>query len=281
MKKVFLNVFILAIIFSSCEKHEIINTDSKLKDRSMLFAEANALSLKHDSIVLELLAQSDIHAKFKINGLTGPQSGASEFILSDVFDVIEAVTGVKPVYAEKDDMKGSMQKIIEQQLPVFDFDQQSISLSNYTNSAQLDTYLSSVDEILQNEGIDVNEKIKLINDIQHNASKNQQLTDEEYSKFLNTTEVLKGSLILWSDNIVDNVSIKESVLMKAKSPTQWSFVAKLAFVAAADAVGAIAGTYIGGYIIVNGVPIYIPAGPQGTVAGLATLSFLASKMVGW
>ena len=59
------------------------------------------------------------------------------------------------------------------------------------------------------------------------------------------------------------------------------FAQKIAFVSAADAVGAVAGSFVGGYIIIKGVPVYIPAGPQGAAAGLAILSFVAAKMVGW
>ena len=44
----------------------------------------------------------------------------------------------------------------------------------------------------------------------------------------------------------------------AKSPTEWSLL-KNTFVSATDAVGAVAGNFIGSYIIVS-VPVYIPAG---------------------
>ena len=95
-------------------------------------------------------------------------------------------------------------------------------------------------------------------------------------------EILKGSMNLWNLYGEDAISFgSDSGIMFSKSMTKWSFFKKLAFVAAADAVGAIVGHFLGGYLIINNVPVYVPAGPQGSIVGLATLSVIAAKMVGW
>ncbi|GAB1415621.1 hypothetical protein MASR2M117_10270 [Paludibacter sp.] len=282
MKRVLFSIVCLTIILSSCDKQDINNNVSDDLNRNYIEIAANELSLKHDSIVLRLLENNDSRAILKISEVGDNQNFVTGNNLSVNFDMIEKITGVKPeIISNQGFSNYQIQKVAEQEMPVFDFDQQNLNLSDYTDSQNLDLYLKAIDDILQSEEANVDVKIQSINDIQQEAKSNQSLNTDDYMKFINTTEVLKGSLILWSKYASEDCSVKESIKMRAKSPTQWSFAAKLAFVAAADAVGAVAGTYIGGYIIVSGVPIYIPAGPQGTVAGLATLSFLAAKMVGW
>ena len=65
------------------------------------------------------------------------------------------------------------------------------------------------------------------------------------------------------------------------SVRDWSFWKKLGFVSAADAVGGVLGLFLGGYIVVNGILVYLPAGATGMVGGAAALSYIAAKMVGW
>ena len=59
------------------------------------------------------------------------------------------------------------------------------------------------------------------------------------------------------------------------------FLEKIAFISAADAVGAVLGFFCGGVITVNGVPMYVPPGPSCIGPSAAVVSFIATKACGW
>jgi len=125
-------------------------------------------------------------------------------------------------------------------------------------------------------------KNNLISEIQTKISLDPNATLDDIKVFYNTTEILKGSLSLWNnENSMNQVKMNNMGIYYAKPLSKWSFWAKLGFVAAADALGGVLGTFAGGIVTVGGVPMYVPSGPTGTVAGAAALSYIASKMVGW
>ena len=270
----------LAVILSSCEKQEVTQSNHQKTDKDQIVTNAFRLSQEHDSLLNKLLLFEKDAYRQNARGFTEHVS----LNLDEIFDVIEEVTGVRPyVVSSSDGTKQFAKSNFENNnYPVFNFDEDTLSLSAYTNSIAVQEYLVLVDGILQDSLLSVSEKISDISEVQNTVKNDPALSLIDFENFLNTTEVLKGSMTLWNNHYIDIAETQQAYPMfKAKPLKQWSFFAKLAFVAAADAVGAVLGTFVGSYLIVNGVPIYIPAGPQGAFVGLATLSVIAGKMVGW
>ncbi|OQB31456.1 MAG: hypothetical protein BWY08_00471 [Bacteroidetes bacterium ADurb.Bin174] len=281
MKKIFVSLFLFTLLFSACEKKDSVQSNENPVTKQNISVAAKGLSEQHDIILAEMLAASQEQFKQKAPDLNDGENHT--FNPEQVFEIIEAVTGVKPeIIAGSVSVNQFKVPATENNLPTYDFDQEEINLSLHANSVLLKPYFDEVDLIVNDCMIDVNDKIIKISTLQQDAQTDEELSCFELENFMNSTEVLKGSLLLWGDFVDDDAIVKNSNgIMYAKSPTEWSLFKKIAFVAAADAVGAVAGTFVGSYIIVNGVPVYIPAGPQGAAAGLAILSFIAAKMVGW
>lgn len=268
------------MFFSSCEKQEVAEVNPQKTDKDQIITNAFRLSQEHDSLLYELLLSERNVYRQKAKSLTSNGS----LTLDEIFDVIEEVTGIRPIVVGSFDVTKQLSKAnsSNSDYPVFNFDADILSLSGYANSFAVEKYLEQVDRILQDSLCTVQEKISQISEVQNSVKSDSELSLVDFENFFNTTEVLKGSMTLWSNHYNDMVEKQQAnPMFKAKPLKQWSFFAKLAFVAAADAVGAVLGTFVGSYLIVNGVPIYIPAGPQGAFVGLATLSVIAGNMVGW
>lgn len=280
MKKIFIIITIQAIIFSSCDKQEVGLRTKQNADRDQVVNKSLKLSEDHDSLLTKFLMKEKQVARQKAKSLMQD----TRLEMNEIFDVIEEVTGVRPhIVASSDEIKQlSKASSAGEDIPVFNFDDESISLSQYSNSAAIRAYLERVDLILKDSLINVQDQIQQISAVQEEVKQDPLLDNTDFENFFNTTEVLKGSMTLWN-NYYQEIQVKQGAnsMLKAKPLKQWSFFAKLGFVAAADAVGAVLGTFVGGFLIVNGVPIYIPSGPQGACVGLATLSLIAGNMVGW
>lgn len=280
MKKLLFIMAIQMVIFSSCDKQEVTSLSKEKTEKDKIVSNAIKLSEDHDSLLMKLLLKKKQLIRQKVKGQT--MSTGLEIV--EIFNVVEAVTGVRPYIAESSGKVKQMtlSNTKSEEFPVFNFDERSINLAAYTNSATTGKYLEDIDALLQDSLLDVSEKIVRIKSIQEKVKSDPLIDKNEFENFFNTTEVLKGSMIIWS-NQNNEISDKNEIcpIYKAKPIKQWSFFAKLAFVAAADAVGAVLGTFVGGFLVVNGVPIYIPSGPQGACVGLATLSLIAGNMVGW
>ncbi|MEA4983150.1 MAG: hypothetical protein VB066_10585 [Paludibacter sp.] len=280
MKKIFIIITIQAIIFSSCDKQEVGLRTKQNADRDLVINKSLKLSEDHDSLLTKMLRKEKQVVRQKAKNL----SKDARLEMNEIFDVIEEVAGVRPhVVASSDEIKQlSKASGAGENTPVFNFDDENISLSEYSNSAAIRRYLERVDLILKDSLNNVQDQILRISAVQEEVKQDPFLDNADLENFFNTTEVLKGSMMLWN-NHYQGIQAKQDAksMLKAKPLKQWSFFAKLGFVAAADAVGAVLGTFVGGFLIVNGVPIYIPSGPQGACVGLATLSLIAGNMVGW
>lgn len=267
-------------LFSSCEKHEITALTKQKTDKDKIVANALKLSEDHDSLLMKFLLKKQQLVQQRVKGRTM----SAGLKLTEIFDVVEEVAGVRPYIVEPSEKvkQAIKSKSRNDEFPVFNFDENYINLAAYTNSESTGRYLKEIDAVLQDSLLSVAERIAQIMSIQQKVKSDPFITINEFENFYNTTEVLKGSMIIWNKQN-DEISDEKGIcpIYKAKPIKQWSFFAKLAFVAAADAVGAVLGTFIGGFLVVNGVPIYIPSGPQGACVGLATLSLIAGNMVGW
>lgn len=279
MKNLFLVFSVLILILTSCEKSQDVENNLDSIGKSTALAAAKELSKEHDFFVKEFLFNMD-HGKLqRVKGIDSSNRQSLELI----FDAVELVAGVRPVVLEDQSTPQGIAKIRAQgDLPVYDFNRSDFGLSTFNESNKLNDPFQNVDKIVKDEGTSPKEKVYKLEELQYEILINPNASLQDYTNFINSTEVLKGSLEFWSDYAdgLDDVGL--GIEFSATNPmTKWPFLAKLAFVAAADAIGAVAGNFIGSYLIVNGVPIYVPAGPQGAAVGLAVLSVIAASMVGW
>lgn len=279
MKKYILSLIaIVTFTFVSCEKNEV--TESTNQDAiEAIKSNAVKISNSHDSLILEMLNVEKQKIRQKIKSSNGT---TTELNMNEVLDVIEEVTGIRPIILSNSISAKRMTKSTsENDNMAIDFDVDNLSLSEYANSEILKKYLNSIDKISQDSTITTANKHNLINVTQDEILQDPiaTLTDKEI--FFNLTEILKGSLSLWNNELSNNKNKQNVSGLYLTKPSNWGFFKKVGFVAAADALGAILGTFLGGVVVINGVPMYVPAGPSGTAVGAAMLSFIAVKMVGW
>ncbi len=261
-------IFIFVVGLGSCEKKELNYQEDELVEKKdvniqAIKEQAYIFSNTHDVMIYEMLELDAIKLEEKIKKTNNKNAVLDK---EDLFDVIEEVIGVRPIILT-DDM------LNEVNVPIFNLDVEQIKLSDYAKTEIAEKYLSSVDEIMQNKELDIFNKTQQINKIQDEIINDNKATVSDIENVLTSTETLKGSLILWS-NEFGNIS-------KDKwSPTLWPVWKKLAFIAASDALGGVIGYYVGGAITIDGETVYIPP-PYGGVAFAVLFSYFAVHYVGW
>lgn len=279
MKKLIYTIVIVAFTLISCNNNDNLKPDNQ-NAVEVIKKNAKAFSSSHDSLVRKMINVENQKIKEKIKSTNEVETGLN---LSEVCDVIEEVTGIRPVILGNTRIikQKSGSDSSDENLSI-NFNVEKLNLAEYATSGILAEYLGQIDYIRQDSSLTVTDKAELINEIQTKFSKDTKATLSDLEIFYNTTEILKGSMSLWeNENSIHQVKTNISGVYFAKPLSEWSFWAKLGFVAGADALGGILGTFAGGIVIVGGVPLYVPSGPAGTVAGAAALSYIASKMVGW
>jgi hypothetical protein len=267
------------LFFSGCEKttEESASNESQ---RKAVLQKAQQFSQRHDQLVQDMLSLDNAILLSKANG--DLLSGAGDMV-NHVIEVIYKVSGVKPVVADEHSVK-IMSAVSGDDPDYFrvDLDAEQITLATYAVSEVSTRYLCVVDVITQNTELTVEEKVIQLQGITDEIVQDTQLTLPEMERLLTAIEVLKGSLELWSNHQQESPAIQQTNGMQKAMPfASWSFFKKLGFVAAADAVGGVLGFFLGGYIVVNGIPIYLPSGGTGMVLSAASLSYIAAKAVGW
>lgn len=277
-----LSLTALVLSFVSCEKNtEDATSTTGLSPavRTELQQEAKKFSKQHDQLVYEMLSL-DNALLMKRSPADGEMSELER--LNHVLTVIYRVTGVRPVLVEQQSAKVS--EAVSGDNPDYywvNLDADEISLAPYAATDQGLQYLGVVDDIVQNPDISVEEKVQQLDEVQQEVALDATLPEAEMERVLTSVEVLRGSLLLWNDYLTSNTPVDNAPGMQKANIRDWSLGKKIAFVAAADAVGGVLGFFLGGYITVGGVPIYMPAGPSGMVLSAAALSYIAASMVGW
>lgn len=282
MRNLILIVSLVAFTLVSCDKTNETMVQLHNEEKNAAIVAAKKLSERHDFFVKEILSNMDHLQIQKAKALDNSKERTMEVI----FDAIEITTGIRPVILSECALANGIAKLKEIDKQVIDLDRSDFSLSAFNTSSNLDNGLKKVDKIIREETPSVEEKIDRLEQIQEEMFDDATVSLTDYTKFLNSTEVLKGSIQFWNEYAeTQEQSGKNPNSNNEQNPTnameKWSFLAKLAFVASADAVGAVIGCFLGGYLTVNGIPIYIPAGPEGSVVSLAVLSVIAANMVGW
>jgi hypothetical protein len=273
MKKIIYLFAFVAITLVSCEKNEVVKSNHTDQIENII-AKAVALSNTHDSLVLEMLKleQQKVLQKAK-----STKSYNSKLNLNEMLEVIEQVTGVKPIIlnAENADIMKIKSNTIGNS-PIVNLENNFIKMSDYATSAITKKYLECIDDLLQDSeyntyDILVSEITKVQNDII--TDMNASLDDIQL--VINSTEVLKGSLNIWDSVLPNNYNQANASISYVSGALNWPRWLKWVFVGAADAVGATITWYTGATLTINGVPIYLPPGPVGTAGGAAAVSALA------
>jgi hypothetical protein len=242
--KMIIALLAMACFTSSCEKQENGNAESNIKANAVEFSQ------QHDRYVKEML---------EYQATVFPQK--SDITIDDILDMIEGVFGERPEIVIDLDQISNDSKII-------DFDSERMKLVDYATSERIESYLSSMDEIIEN--MEGNEDLatiyQLLDEIENQALADDNTNAEDKETVATTVEVLKGSLALWSDYIYENGDAKGNL---------WPRWKKVLFIAAADAIGAAAGFFSGGsFLLLFGVTLPIPpgiagAGAAAVVSGIA------------
>lgn len=271
-------VVVMSLLLSSCEKNAV-DQASTSNQRDLISEQARQFSIQHDRLVQQmvLLDEELLMQRSPSQGELTPDEIRAHWL-----SVIEQVTGVKPVVADRQSSKVLAAE--EGNDPTnywVSLDVEEITLAEYAVSEAATTYLGAVDDLVQNEGLSLDEKQLMLQQVIDEVKSDESLPLTETERILTAVEVLKGSMSLWSEFQSTTPPMSVGTGMMKASIQNWSFWKKLGFVSAADAVGGVLGLFMGGYIVVNGVPIYLPAGTIGMVGGAAALSYIASKMVGW
>lgn len=269
---------VMSLLLSSCEKNAV-DQASTSNQRDLISEQARQFSIQHDRLVQQmvLLDEELLMQRSPSQGELTPDEIRAHWL-----SVIEQVTGVKPVLADRQSSKVLAAE--EGSDPAnywVSLDVEEITLAQYAVSEAATTYLGAVDDLVQNEGLSLDEKQLMLQQVIDEVKSDESLPLTETERILTAVEVLKGSMSLWSEFQSTTPPMSVGTGMMKASIQNWSFWKKLGFVSAADAVGGVLGLFMGGYIVVNGVPIYLPAGTIGMVGGAAALSYIASKMVGW
>lgn len=242
--KMMIALLAMACFTSSCEKQENGNAESNIKANAVEFSQ------QHDRYVKEML---------EYQAAVFPQK--SDITIDDILDMIEGVFGERPeIVVDLNQISNDVR--------IIDFDSERMKLVDYATSERIESYLSSMDEIIENmEGDeDLTVVYQLLDEIESQALADNNTTAEDKEAVATTVEVLKGSLALWNDYICENGDAKG----------QWPKWKKALFIAAADAIGAAAGFFGGGCaLILFGVTIPVPPGIVGGAAGAAVVSGIA------
>lgn len=273
-----LSVIVVGLLLVSCEK-SADNPEESKKHASNLLEGAKQFSKQHDQLVMQMLSLDNELIRKRV-----PADGeyTTDWMLEHTLDVVYKVTGQKAEIADPGSQKVS-QASSGDNADYFwiSLDSELINLAPYAESNSGIQYLGRVDEIAGDTNLSLDDKLYNLELLLAEVAANQGLDVAEMQRILTTIEVLKGSLLLWNRVQAEVPAASPAQGLMKISVKDWSTLKKIGFVAAVDAVGGALGFFIGGYIVVNGVPIYLPAGPTGLAGMAAALSFIAAKMVGW
>lgn len=277
MKKISYLIVFSIITLISCERNEIAKSNDYAVIENIKSKAAN-LSYKHDSLVLEMLR---LEKQKKVQKAKSTNNVESKLNLHEMLDVIQEVTGVKPVVLNADDIDDANRWQIKSKVlsdaPVVNLDNQYIRMSDYAQSELSKQYLESIDDLLQDsENRSYDNIVAEINKVQNEIISDNNATKDDIQLVINSTEVLKGSLKIWDSVLpigVNQVNNSKSLISSALNWPRWL---KWVFIGAADAVGGTISWFSGATITIMNVPIYLPPGPVGAAGGAAAVSVLAT-----
>ncbi|MFK8045109.1 MAG: hypothetical protein AB8B72_06425 [Crocinitomicaceae bacterium] len=258
MKNIKYGALFLALVgigFASCEKDDTAKEIEKGNERQTevkeLLVEAKSFSKEHDDHVLRVLN--------KIEEANLPSITEENF--SDYCNVIE----------EELDVKLDISSQMDSEFLKVDFADEEIKLADYIEDKKAKEYLNKIDNLLFNSDGNIAKLIDEINALEIKLVAEKSIDLNTMRSTLNGIETLKGSLVLWT-NYYNNGDMTKSACQN------WGKIKKALFVAAADALGALIGSF-GVTFVVNGTAIVIPPGFVGSAIGAGAVSVLAAMFV--
>lgn len=271
-------VVVMSLLLSSCEKNTDDQTSTQ-QQRDKISEQAMLFSRQHDQLVNQMWM---LDRTLLVQRAPSDQALNDEQMRMHMIEVIKTVTGVTPYIAEPRSAKVSVALSGDDPDNYWiSLDVDEITLAQYAVSEATTRYLGKIDDLVETEELSLDEKQIELQRIIEEVKLDGELPLSELERILTAAEVLKGSMNLWNSIRGSSPMLLKSNGMMKSSVRDWSFWKKLGFVSAADAVGGVLGLFLGGYIVVNGIPVYLPAGATGMVGGAAALSYIAAKMVGW
>ena len=205
MKKLIYIVAFVAFTLVSCDKNDNLKSSNQIAIEQIK-QNAKAISSSHDSLVLEMINVEKQKIKEKIKSTNNVNSNLN---LTEICDVIEEVTGVRPIVLGNMSTTKQLSKSMNNDDDLsINFDVDKLELAEYATSDIIAEYFKLIDDIKQDSAKTISEKNNLISEIQTKISLDPNATLDDIKVFYNTTEILKGSLSLWNnENIVTGKQI--------------------------------------------------------------------------
>lgn len=272
MKKLFYLFTLAVITFISCEKSEVVKSNNAAQIERII-SNAVALSNTHDSLVIEMLQLEKQEVRLKSKATNNVDL---KLDLNEMLEVIEKVTGIKPVVLNAEQTEISKFKSNTSCSEIINLDSKSVKMSDYSNSEITKKYLECIDDLLQNSASkSYDNVVSEISKVQNEIIADTNATMDDIELVINAIEVLKGSLKIWDSVLPTESNLVNGTKLHISSALKWPRWQKWIFVGAADAVGATITWFTGATLTINGVPIYLPPGPVGSAGGAAAVSALA------
>ena len=254
MKKLIYGTVFLAIVgigLVACKKDTVSAENERQTKTKELLTEAKSFSKEHNENVMKVLDGYEI-SMFNVNSMNETQAFC---------DIVNNELGTKAYISTE----------VNNTYSIINFEDETLKLADYFTDKQAKLYLSKIDELLFiTEEDNLDKLISGINKVENEMVSDESVSIESLESALNAIETLKGSLVLWSKYFNNQ--------MITKGICDWKRWQKILFVAAADAVGAITGSF-GVSITINGIPIVVPPGFVGAAVSAALVSLFATIFV--
>ncbi|MBR7023934.1 MAG: hypothetical protein IKI09_10795 [Bacteroidales bacterium] len=246
---------IAAALLAGCKKDN--NASNNKQNTDQVLTDAISFSKNHDEFVYRYLKKSEAFQSNKHDSIG----------MESTIALLQEMTGL-PITVIDDVSQ------LDGEYMVLDLDaymeQECIKLENYSTTSLVRNHFKSVDRVLENDSLSLQETILALDVIEGLVMNDGEANDEEKETLLRGIEVLKGSLLLW-----ENVGMHG----EKAHPSQWPIWKKLLFVAGCDAIGAVVGYFVGGIVTYMGASYYVPPTGSGAVAMAGVFSIMAAKYV--
>lgn len=248
----------MTIFQFGCKKDESANIPKQQK-LTQIKENAELVSKMHNDLIMRYIENVD-----RIIPVKEDTIGAEEMV-----SIIECLTGVNITIIEDASQINDNCTVLNLDSII---DDELLKMANYSTTILVENYFNSVDCILESDTLSLQETITLLDTIENVILNDNEASDDEIQVLLNGIEVPKGSLTLWDTLGYDG---------SKANPTSWPRWKKILFVAGCDAIGAVVGYFIGGFVTYMGVTYYIPPTTGGAYVTACVFSLFGARRVGW
>jgi len=155
MKKLIYIVAFVAFTLVSCDKNDNLKSSNQIAIEQIK-QNAKAISSSHDSLVLEMINVEKQKIKEKIKSTNNVNSNLN---LTEICDVIEEVTGVRPIVLGNMSTTKQLSKSMNNDDDLsINFDVDKLELAEYATSDIIAEYFKLIDDIKQDSAKTISEK---------------------------------------------------------------------------------------------------------------------------